>query len=57
MNIKSWIRLPWKFKDVVRSMRRDLADTRRIAELSQMISALELRQEERRGVEADDGGR
>ena len=48
MNIESWVRLPWKIKDVVRSMRRDLADTRRqMAELSRMISALELRQEER----------
>ncbi len=48
MNIKSWVRLPWKIKDVVRSMRRDLADSRlTIAELSRMISTMELRQEER----------
>ena len=44
MNINSLVRLPWKVKDVLRSMRRDLADSRRtMAELLQMISALELR--------------
>ena len=36
--------LPWKLKEVLRSMRRDLADSRRtMAELLQMMSALELR--------------
>ena len=48
MNIGSWVRLPWKIKDVVRSMRRDLAGTPlAVAELSRMISTMELRQEER----------
>jgi polysaccharide pyruvyl transferase WcaK-like protein len=44
MNIKRLVRLPWKLKDVLRSMRQDLADSRRtMAELLQLISALELR--------------
>ncbi len=44
MKLKSLIRLPWKMKEVLRSMRRDLADSRRMmAELSQMISVMELR--------------
>jgi polysaccharide pyruvyl transferase WcaK-like protein len=44
MKLKSWVRLPWKIKEVLRSMRRDLADSRRMmVELSQMISVLEFR--------------
>jgi len=47
MTIKSLVRLPWKLKAVLRSMRQDLADSRRtMAELLQMISALELGHEE-----------
>ena len=44
MIINSIFRLPWKVREVLRFMRRDLADSRRtMAELSQMMSALELR--------------
>ncbi len=44
MNIKSLIRLPWKLKDVFRSMRRDLAESRRMmAEILEMTSDLEPR--------------
>src|ERR1700722_17627490 len=41
MNIKWWVRLPWKIKDVLVSVRRDLAESRRMmAELLPMIPAL-----------------
>jgi len=43
MNIKRLVRLPWILKDVLRSLRQDLANSRQVtAELSQLISALEL---------------
>ncbi len=43
MNINRLVRLPWKLKDLVHSMRPDLADSRRaMAELVQLVSALEL---------------
>ena len=47
MNINDLIRLPWKLKNVLRSVRRDLEDSRRATgELLQLVSALELRQRE-----------
>ncbi len=40
-------RLPWKLRDVLRSIRRDLVDSRRAtAEILQLVSALDLRHRE-----------
>ena len=42
MNIGSLARLPWKIKDVVRAVRRDIAASRHtMAQVLQMIAALE----------------
>ena len=39
MRLKRWVRLPWILKDALRSMRRDVADSRRmISELAQAAS-------------------
>jgi hypothetical protein len=41
MNINSLWRLPWKLKDALRAVRRDVADSRRMtAELARMIATL-----------------
>jgi polysaccharide pyruvyl transferase WcaK-like protein len=66
MKLTSLVRLPWKLKEVLRSMRYDMAESRRmLAKLSDAISVLEIRQGEmtdelsraRRQEQTDEMGR